>query len=216
MKRERITITIDTDLLPAVDKLIDKETIRNRSHALEYAVRRGLALQELTSVFFIQGEKILNPEVTEKLAHLCGQFPLRAVYGIATTAQAASAQLWQQSFAQHLSNQVESRLLPADFGTATALLLEKETVSPLFLLINLDRVITLPENLLPSFTFHLQQNATLTHLVETNGTTFTPSGISIVSKEILSSIPAGRAELEGNVFPLLAKLGKVSTYVYSL
>ena len=42
MKRSRITITIRKDLLPQIDNIVDKEKIRNRSHAIEYLVKKGL------------------------------------------------------------------------------------------------------------------------------------------------------------------------------
>jgi len=42
MKRSRITITIRKDILPQIDKIIDKEKIRNRSHAIEHLVMKGL------------------------------------------------------------------------------------------------------------------------------------------------------------------------------
>jgi UDP-N-acetylglucosamine pyrophosphorylase len=38
MRRSRITITLETNLLTKIDRLIDKKKIRNRSHAIEYIV----------------------------------------------------------------------------------------------------------------------------------------------------------------------------------
>ncbi|MDH7476701.1 MAG: sugar phosphate nucleotidyltransferase [Microgenomates group bacterium] len=40
MRRTRITITINKELLDLIDNLVDKEKIRNRSHAIEYVVSR--------------------------------------------------------------------------------------------------------------------------------------------------------------------------------
>jgi len=40
MRRLRITITIDKSILEDVDHLVDKEKIRNRSHALEYVLNQ--------------------------------------------------------------------------------------------------------------------------------------------------------------------------------
>jgi NDP-sugar pyrophosphorylase family protein len=42
MKRERITITLRSDLLDQIDGKIDKVKIRNRSHAIEYYLTRSL------------------------------------------------------------------------------------------------------------------------------------------------------------------------------
>ncbi len=40
MRRSRITITLNSDLLKKVDRLIDKNKIRNRSHAIEYVLNK--------------------------------------------------------------------------------------------------------------------------------------------------------------------------------
>lgn len=41
-RRHRVTITIREDLLAALDRLVDHEKIRNRSHAVEYVLRNSL------------------------------------------------------------------------------------------------------------------------------------------------------------------------------
>ncbi len=40
MRRSRITITLDSGLLKKVDRLIDKNRIRNRSHAIEFVLNK--------------------------------------------------------------------------------------------------------------------------------------------------------------------------------
>ncbi|HRN69751.1 MAG TPA: sugar phosphate nucleotidyltransferase, partial [Candidatus Woesebacteria bacterium] len=40
MRRSRITITLDSQLLKKVDTLIDKNKIRNRSHAIEFVLNK--------------------------------------------------------------------------------------------------------------------------------------------------------------------------------
>jgi len=42
MRRERITITIDSATLKKVDSIVDKTRIRNRSHAIEHLVNKAL------------------------------------------------------------------------------------------------------------------------------------------------------------------------------
>jgi mannose-1-phosphate guanylyltransferase len=42
MQRSRLTITLRKDILPQIDKIIDKKRIRNRSHAIEYLVQKSL------------------------------------------------------------------------------------------------------------------------------------------------------------------------------
>ena len=38
--KERITITIDKELLEFLDKLIEKKIFANRSHGIEYLIKR--------------------------------------------------------------------------------------------------------------------------------------------------------------------------------
>lgn len=42
MERSRLTITLRKDLLPQIDKVIDGNKIRNRSHAIEYLINKSL------------------------------------------------------------------------------------------------------------------------------------------------------------------------------
>ena len=41
--KERLTITVDKELLDKVDKIVDGVNIRNRSHAIEYLIRSALS-----------------------------------------------------------------------------------------------------------------------------------------------------------------------------
>ncbi len=43
MKRSRLTITLRDDVLKQIDRVIDGSEIRNRSHAIEYLLQKGLA-----------------------------------------------------------------------------------------------------------------------------------------------------------------------------
>jgi hypothetical protein len=59
MAQERITITIDKDLLKKVDHTINKSTIRNRSHAIEELLTEALGNIGISSaVVFLGGENL--------------------------------------------------------------------------------------------------------------------------------------------------------------
>lgn len=60
MQRSRITITIRRDLLPQIDKIIDQEKIRNRSHAIESLVMNGLrsGIKKAYILAATRGEKV--------------------------------------------------------------------------------------------------------------------------------------------------------------
>lgn len=55
MRRSRITITLDKELLQQVDLLVDKEKIRNRSHAIEYIIGQYTQPQIGTAVILAGG-----------------------------------------------------------------------------------------------------------------------------------------------------------------
>ncbi len=55
--KTRLTITLDKDLLKRIDTLIDKKTIRNRSHAIESLVSETLAQRIKYAVILAGGRK---------------------------------------------------------------------------------------------------------------------------------------------------------------
>lgn len=57
-QRERITVTIRYDLLRGLDRMIDHQRIRNRSHALEVVLSRALATETKQAVILASGEGI--------------------------------------------------------------------------------------------------------------------------------------------------------------
>ncbi|MGE0793514.1 MAG: sugar phosphate nucleotidyltransferase [Candidatus Woesearchaeota archaeon] len=58
--KERITITLDNDLLNQIDGLVDERTIKNRSHAIELLINKGLNKKSITKAILLAGgsEKI--------------------------------------------------------------------------------------------------------------------------------------------------------------
>lgn len=56
--RERITVTIRQDLLRSLDRMIDHQRIRNRSHALEVVLGRTLSTEARQAVVLASGEGI--------------------------------------------------------------------------------------------------------------------------------------------------------------
>ncbi len=55
-KKERLTITLSPSILKKVDRMIDKKTIRNRSHAIEYILNQHI-LSKVTKVVVLAGGK---------------------------------------------------------------------------------------------------------------------------------------------------------------
>ncbi len=58
MKRERLTITLRTDLLKTLDSLIDGQRLRNRSHAIEYFLSKSLAEKDSKVLILAGGNPV--------------------------------------------------------------------------------------------------------------------------------------------------------------
>lgn len=58
MERERLTITLKKEIVNAVDRMIDGAKIRNRSHAIEYALSRNLLPEQTKIVILTGGEGV--------------------------------------------------------------------------------------------------------------------------------------------------------------
>lgn len=56
MKRSKIAITIKDDILKRLDRAVDGETIRNRSHAIEYFLNQALSAK-IETALIIAGKK---------------------------------------------------------------------------------------------------------------------------------------------------------------
>jgi NDP-sugar pyrophosphorylase family protein len=75
MNRERLTITLRSDLVKALDGEIDGERLRNRSHAIEYFLSRSLGLKAVKVLIlaggqpvFFESEKKALPKAMVKIA----------------------------------------------------------------------------------------------------------------------------------------------------
>jgi NDP-sugar pyrophosphorylase family protein len=58
MNRERLTITLRSDLLKSLDSTIDGERLRNRSHAIEYYLSRTLGLKAVKVLILAGGQPV--------------------------------------------------------------------------------------------------------------------------------------------------------------
>jgi NDP-sugar pyrophosphorylase family protein len=66
-QRERITITIRSDLLRSLDNTIDHQRIRNRSHAFEVALSRHLQSEATQAVILASGQGTLMRPFTYEI-----------------------------------------------------------------------------------------------------------------------------------------------------
>ena len=58
MNRERLTITLRSDLVKSLDMEIDGDRLRNRSHAIEYFLSRSLGLRAVKVLILAGGKPV--------------------------------------------------------------------------------------------------------------------------------------------------------------
>ena len=77
LTKKRLTITLPPDLLAEIDRMIDKKTVRNRSHAIELLLRESLKPTVSTAVLLAGGSR--------KKEHLPALLPIQGRALIAQT-----------------------------------------------------------------------------------------------------------------------------------
>ena len=214
MQRERLTITLEPDLIAAADSLVDKSAIRNRSHALEHLIKEGLGLHLLRQAFFFVSG--WSQEQLAGLVRLCQVQGIEMIFlclNAADTGQRADI----RSLIGSQAPEITIRDVPLDFGSGGAVLLQKDQLAHPFLLAWLKPSLTLPPSLVGAYATHRSQQREATQLlVSQDGRQYREAGLSIASPGLLAHIPAGIASLEDSVFPELLKQGNVGTYAFSL
>ena len=61
--RNKISISLDKGLMKRIDAAVDGNTIRNRSQAIEYLIKRGLEKKDITKALILSGGKLENLKV---------------------------------------------------------------------------------------------------------------------------------------------------------
>lgn len=238
--KERVTLTIDSELLAEVDARIDKETIKNRSHAVELLLRNSLrgSIPELAVILAGGDEKaclqdIKGKPVIEHNLHLLKGSGVKKVILTIKPKSAIKKHIgkeWQGLDIEYFEEE-------EPLGTAGCLH-ELNTQKP-FIMLNGDELKDI--NLQKLFSAHNNHEASATIALTTvnnpkgygvaildgnhilrfeekpNETRsfLVNSGIYIIEPEIIKEIPEGFAMLEEAVFPKLAREHKLYGYPFS-
>ncbi len=201
MERERVTISIKKSVLGKVDRVIDGTSIRNRSHAIESLVLKGLGTSDTqTAIILMGGDDALKsiPNVEKALIEL-KELGFKTI-NIATG---------------FLGDKVMEKLgdgskFGLDFvynnkgeGSGGALALLKKELKNTFIVINHNQFSDFKINDL--LNFHKQH-----HFIATIATDSlkTLQGIYIFEPEMTNHLPKGFSMLEDDILPKLIKDGK--------
>lgn len=216
MQRQRLTITLTNQIVQALDESVDGELLRNRSQALEHFLKEGLGIHALTQAFLFFTPD-WEQENLEAALTLCQSTTIQTFYLVLPAAQLDRQTEIEAIVHEHYSPTCTTQVVPSDFGSAAAVLLQKSQLDQAFLLAFIDKNRALPANLLPAYIFHRGHRGTLTSLVySSDSLTYQSSGIVIANPELLQYIPAGLSSLVEDVFPEVIKQGKLRAYAYHL
>ncbi|MBI2137307.1 NTP transferase domain-containing protein [Candidatus Woesearchaeota archaeon] len=254
--KERVTLTLDSNLLREIDRKVDGYKIKNRSHAIEMLLMQNIGGNVPTTAMILAGgigtrlqpitfevpKPLLTVHDKTLLEHL---FDLFKKYGIKNVIisigykgdKIKSAIGNGRRFGVNVTYVEEAKPL----GTAGPLKLAKPFLNDTFIVSNADELKEL--DLMDMYMFHKENKAAATialysvqdpsaygvaklqgnrilEFVEKPKKEQAPSnlinsGLYILEPEILDYIPEGFAMLEKDVFPRLAREGKLYGYPFS-
>lgn len=254
--KERITLTLDQDILSRVDKSVNGFAIKNRSHAIEMLIIKALGANVPKKAVILAGGSgtrlrpityeipkalipIKNKTLTEHLLDLLKKYDIREIY--------LSVGFKKDKIIEYIGDGskfgVAIHYIEEDepIGTAGPLRLGKTVLDETFIVSNGDELKDI--DIEGMFKLHKSQRALVTIALTTvsdptqygvaklNGSRIVqfiekpkaseaPSnlinaGFYIVEPEVIGMIGKGRQMLEKDVFPKIAKMGKLVGYPFS-
>lgn len=163
--KERITVTIERTLLKTIDASVDGVQIKNRSHAIELFVERGLKhVLPSKAVILAGGDPRILLKIVNGKAVIAHNIELLATYGVTDVIVITDKRDTRvkdylgdgAAFDVHVTI-IEER---EPMGTAGCLNLVRDQISDHFILMNGDELKAV--NLKEMFAFHKQHHGTCT------------------------------------------------------
>jgi NDP-sugar pyrophosphorylase family protein len=254
--KERVTLTLEHEILQQIDCTVNGHKIKNRSHAIELLIMKAIGAHVPRKAVILAGGKgtrlrPLTYEIPKALIPVHDrtltehQFDLLKRHGITSVIMAVGHMKDKvkhhfgdgSQFGMRISYVEEDKPM----GTAGPLQLAKDVLKEPFLVANGDELKNL--NLEQMYQVHRSNNALATialttvedpsrygvarldgsrilEFIEKPKKDEAPSnlinaGLYIMQPEVIGIIPKGRAMLETDVFPKLAKKGRLFGYPFS-
>jgi len=254
--KERITLTLDSNILKDIDKKVDGFKIKNRSHAIELLLLRAIGAHAPRKAVILAGGKgtRLRPityEIPKALIPIDGKtitqylFELFKKFGI--TEIILSVGYMKEKIIDYFGDGskfgVNIKYIEEDepLGTAGPLRLAKSILNEPFIVSNGDELKDI--NIEEMYALHKENKALVTIALTTVSdpskygvarlsgskilefiekpkkekapSNLINSGFYIIEPSVLDMIPGGFAMLEKDVFPKLAKEGRLFGYPFS-
>ncbi len=255
--KERVTLTLDSDLLKEIDRKVDGLKIKNRSHAIELMLMQVIGKSIPKTALILAGGKgvRLQPFTYEipkplmlvhdrtLLEHAFDLFKRHNIKNVILSIGYKGEKIKEtigngRKFGVNVNYVEESKPM----GTGGAIKLASPLLTDTFICCNADELKDL--DLMDMYLFHKENNAMVTIALtsvedpsmygvarlqgnrilefvekpkkENAPSNLINSGLYIMEPDVLDYIPAGReASLEKEVFPRLAKEGRLFGYPFS-
>ena len=206
MERERITISIKNNVLKFIDKTIDGINIRNRSHAIEHLVMKGLSRSsEKNAVILLGGKDAMKHlPATEAILDKLKKLEYEKVYvAVGFLSDKIQAKLGDGS-----KFGIDLEYLTNGEGSGGALLSLKKIFHGTFLVFDTENDIKFNLDNLVEYHKRHGSIATLALNDSTNG-----EGTYVFEPGIFNLIPKGFSMLNDDIFPKLAEKGEITGYL---
>lgn len=178
---ERVTITVKHDMLNRIDKMVDKRTIRNRSHAIESLLSKALTRTGMdTALILAGGEGVsLRPityEIPKPLIPIDGrpilEHQIRMLKKYDITNLVISTGYMKEKVMEHFGNgsrfgvNIEYIIEDMPFGTAGCLKPAKDFIKNNFIMLNVDTLVN--PDIYEMHEFHKKEGKLATVLLSTS------------------------------------------------
>ncbi|HLC43648.1 MAG TPA: hypothetical protein VJK08_00760 [Patescibacteria group bacterium] len=203
MERERVTISIKKSVLDKVDRVIDGISIRNRSHAIESLILKGLgAADTKVAIILMGGDDALKsiPNVEKALSNL-----QEIGFDTVNIATGFLGDKIKEKLGDGTKYGLKFIYNDKGEGSGGALTVLKKELKSTFIVVNHHKFSDFQMNHL--LDFHKKHKFAATIATDDIDSLL---GIYIFEPEIINYLPKGFSMLEDDVLPKLIKDGKAA------
>ena len=205
MTRVRLTISLAKDIADQIDELVDGVKIRNRSHAVETLVTESLNVAQIRQAVVLAGGDHIHKKIPALKAAL-KTLQSNGIFDITMAVGFLGDQI-KQEFGTGEQYGVRLQYHQSELGTGGALLQLKNRLKHTFLVVNVDRPVSVSIKNLLRFHREHQPLATIA-----TASLRDLQGIYVFEPKIFNYISDGFCMLEDTVFHELTKEGKLLPY----